>query len=49
MPDYGVAWDTTAASNGAHILTAIARDAAGRSTTAATVTVTVANGVAPLH
>lgn len=40
---YSVAWDTSTASNGSHALTAIARDAAGRSTTSATVTVTVSN------
>jgi subtilisin family serine protease len=39
---YEVAWDTGTVSNGAHVLTAVARDAAGHTTTA-TVTVTVAN------
>ena len=39
---YSVPWDTTTATNGAHMLTAQARDAAGNTTTK-TVTVTVAN------
>jgi hypothetical protein len=42
---YGVAWDTTAVSNGTHTLTAVARDAAGNTRTSASVTVTVANAV----
>ena len=41
---YGVAWDTSAATNGAHTLGARARDAAGNTATATTVSVTVANG-----
>jgi hypothetical protein len=41
---YALSWDTLAASNGSHTLTAVARDAAGNSTTSAAVTVTVANG-----
>ena len=41
---YSVPWDTTAATNGSHSLTARARDAAGNTTTSAAVTVTVANG-----
>src|SRR5204862_298811 len=40
---YSIAWDTTTASNASHTLTAIARDAAGNTTTAAAVTVTVFN------
>jgi glucose/arabinose dehydrogenase len=40
---YGLSWDTRAASNGAHTLTATARDAAGNSRTSAPVTVNVAN------
>src|SRR5439155_482288 len=40
---YSVSWDTTTASNASHTLTAIARDAAGNTTTAAAVTVTVFN------
>lgn len=40
---YEVSWDTTTASNGAHVLSAVARDAANNSQTAADVNVTVAN------
>jgi len=40
---YLAPWDTTTASNGSHILTAVARDAAGNRTTSAPVTVAVAN------
>ncbi len=40
---YSVSWDTTGASNGAHTLTAVARDAAGHSTTSAAIHVTVDN------
>jgi len=36
-------WDTTKASNGSHVLSAIAKDDAGNSTTSAAVTVTVSN------
>jgi hypothetical protein len=46
---YAVSWNTTGTSNGAHTLTAIARDAAGRSTTSAPVTVTVANDSTPVE
>lgn len=42
---YSVTWDTTAAGNGSHTLTAVARDGAGNTTTSAPVTVTVANVV----
>jgi hypothetical protein len=48
---YAVAWDTRSASNAAHTLTAVARDAAGNATTAASVNVTVNNsggGTAPV-
>ena len=38
---YSIGWDTTTVADGSHTLTAIARDAAGNSTTAAGVTVTV--------
>ncbi|MBI2158457.1 MAG: hypothetical protein HYU26_16385 [Candidatus Rokubacteria bacterium] len=44
---YSVSWDTTAATNGTHILTALARDAAGNHTTSAPVTVTVSNAPPP--
>jgi hypothetical protein len=40
---YSLSWDTTGLSNGSHALTAVARDAAGNSTTSSTVTVTVNN------
>jgi hypothetical protein len=40
---YSVSWDTTALANGSYTLTAVARDAAGNSTTSAPITVTVSN------
>lgn len=40
---YGVTWDSTAVADGEHTLTAIARDAAGNSTTSSTITITVDN------
>ncbi|HMF95572.1 MAG TPA: Ig-like domain-containing protein [Vicinamibacterales bacterium] len=40
---YNVSWNTTTAANGTHALTAVARDAAGNSTTSAPVSVTVSN------
>jgi predicted secreted protein len=40
---YAFSWDTTAAINGAHTLTAVARDAAGNLATSGAVTVTVDN------
>jgi hypothetical protein len=40
---YSVSWNTTTAANGAHSLTATARDTAGHRTTSSPVTVTVAN------
>ena len=40
---YEVAWPTLAGANGTHALTAVARDAAGRETTAAAVNVSVLN------
>ncbi len=43
---YSVTWNSMTASNGTHVLTAIARDAAGNSTTSASRTVTVSNAVA---
>src|SRR5204862_7753402 len=43
---YEVAWDTAPIANGAHTLTAVARDAAGHQTTAADVSVTVTNDTA---
>jgi hypothetical protein len=43
---YGVSWNTSSVANGAHNLTARARDAAGNTTTSAIVPVTVSNGPA---
>src|SRR5215475_2767959 len=40
---YTLSWNTTTVSNGTHTLSAVARDAAGNTKTAANVTVTVAN------
>lgn len=40
---YSISWDTTAASNGSHALTAVAWDAAGNRTTSTPVSVTVSN------
>jgi uncharacterized protein DUF4082/Big-like domain-containing protein len=40
---YNFSWNTTATANGAHTLTAVARDAAGNTTTSAAVGVTVNN------
>ncbi|HEY6360483.1 MAG TPA: Ig-like domain-containing protein, partial [Vicinamibacterales bacterium] len=40
---YAIPWDTRATSNGSHTLTAVARDAAGNTTTSSPVTVTVSN------
>jgi hypothetical protein len=44
---YSVMWDTTTATNGAHTLTAVARDAAANSTTSAGVGVSVSNTAPP--
>ena len=41
---YSVSWNTTSVANGTHVLTAVARDAAGNTRTSAPVTVTVSNG-----
>ena len=43
---YSISWNTSGVANGSHALTAVARDAAGNTTTSADVTVTVSN-VAP--
>ena len=40
---YSISWDTTTVTDGSHTLTAVARDAAGNTTTSAGVTVTVSN------
>jgi hypothetical protein len=44
---FEITWDTTAASNGEHVLTAVARDAAGNVATASEISVTVMNAPAP--
>jgi hypothetical protein len=44
---YSIAWDTRAAGNGPHRLTAVALDVGGNSTTSAPVDVTVDNGIPP--
>src|SRR5205823_5390675 len=44
---YSISWNTTGAANGSHTLTAVARDAAGNTTTSAPVTVTVTNAGPP--
>jgi len=44
---YSVTWNTTTAVNGSHSLTAVARDAAGNTTTSAAVGVTVNNATTP--
>jgi chitodextrinase len=41
---YSIFWDTTTAANGTHTLTAVARDAAGNTTTSGPVFVTVSPG-----
>jgi hypothetical protein len=43
---YSVNWDTGTATNGAHTLTAVARDTAGNTSTSATVTINVLNDTA---
>ncbi len=45
---YTTQWNTATAANGAHVLTAIARDEAGNTATAAEVSVTVANIQTPI-
>ncbi|PYS95480.1 MAG: hypothetical protein DMF50_08675, partial [Acidobacteria bacterium] len=44
---YTFPWNTLAYANGSHTLTAVARDAAGNSTTSAPVSVTVSNDLTP--
>ena len=44
---YKAVWNTASASNASHVLTAVARDAAGNKATSAPVTVTVNNVVPP--
>ena len=45
---YSVTWNASTASNGTHTLTAVARDAAGNSTTSSAITVTVTGGTSVL-
>jgi hypothetical protein len=42
---YSIVWNSTTTTNGSHTLTAVARDAAGNSTTSTGVSITVSNGV----
>jgi outer membrane protein assembly factor BamB len=44
---YSVSWDTTTATNGTHVLTAVARDTSGNLTTSSPVTITVDNSTQP--
>jgi hypothetical protein len=44
---YSIVWNTTAATNGLHSLTAVARDAAGNMKTSAVISVTVSNAPLP--
>ena len=44
---YSINWNTTTVADGSHTLTAVARDAAGNTTTSAPVTVIVANAAPP--
>jgi len=44
---YTLSWTTTTTTNGAHTLTAVARDAAGNTATSAAVSLTVANDTTP--
>ncbi len=44
---YATTWDTTTLANGSHTLRAVARDAAGNTTTSAVITVNVNNVVVP--
>ena len=45
---YSVSWNTQLTSDGAHTITAVAKDAAGNQTTSNPVTVTVSNTVTPV-
>ena len=44
---YTISWDTSTVANGAHAITAVARDGAGNSTTSVVVNVTVTNDETP--
>src|SRR5207249_231157 len=47
-PSYSLNWNTAGASNGAHSLSARARDAAGNTTTSSAVAVSVSNATVPI-
>ena len=44
-PPYSLSWDSTTSVNGAHTLTAVARDAAGNQTTSTVVNITISNTI----
>ncbi|MEO8637675.1 MAG: Ig-like domain-containing protein [Candidatus Taylorbacteria bacterium] len=44
---YGIIWDATSVSDGDHVLTAVARDNVGNTTTSSPITVTVSSVVVP--
>ncbi|GEM_PF-6113247 len=44
---YGISWNTTSTANGAHVLTAVARDLAGNTSTSAPINITLTNDVTP--
>jgi len=44
---FSATWNTTSITNGSHVLTAVARDAAGNTNTSTSVSVSVANATAP--
>jgi hypothetical protein len=46
---FTAAWNTAASSNGAHVVTAVARDAAGNTTTSSAVSVTVDNAAPSIN
>ncbi|HMA39250.1 MAG TPA: Ig-like domain-containing protein [Gemmatimonadales bacterium] len=48
LTKFTMSWDSRAAANGTHVLAAVARDAAGKTTTSAGITLTIANGAASL-
>jgi len=43
MHKYTLVWNSAAVANGSYLLTAVARDAAGNTTTSAAVRVTIGN------
>jgi hypothetical protein len=44
---YSISWDSTTTANGTHTLTAVARDAAGNTTTSSPISITTSNTVTP--